>query len=256
MRTEAATPESTACRVTLSDFEGPLDLLLFLIRRDELDITLIQVSEVAGQYLAYIRSAVELDIDIAGEYLVMAATLTRLKSRSLLPSQRNHDQDQSDDSLDPGKVLLRQLTLYRAFREAAAELRDSEETWRDAFPPPGERGRFQDALRETERGGESGSILELLEALESLARRDEPGLPHLVQRPVLSISECIDRISLALPKRGSSGSFAAILGETPTRQRLVSFFVTLLELVRRGWVASRQEGPFGGITLERTGRWA
>lgn len=252
MQTETVKPESVACRVTLSDFEGPLDLLLFLIRRDELDITLIQVSEVAGQYLAYIRSAVELNIDVAGEYLVMAATLTRLKSRSLLPSQR----DRADDSQDPGKVLLRQLTLYRAFREAAAELRDSEETWRDAFPPPGERSRFQDALREAERGGESGSILELLEALESLARKDEPGLPHLVQLPVLSISECIERISLALPSKGARETFIGVLGETPNRQRVVSFFVALLELVKRGWVASRQEGPFGGITLERTGRWA
>lgn len=254
MRTETGAPESTACRVTLSDFEGPLDLLLFLIRRDELDITLIQVSEVAGQYLAYIRNAVELNIDVAGEYLVMAATLTRLKSRSLLPSRRS--QDQTDDSQDPGKVLLRQLTLYRAFREAAAELRDSEETWRDAFPPSGERDRFHDALREAERGGESGSILELLSALESLARRDEPGLPHLVQRPVLSMSECIEGYAHALHSRGVCESFIGILGENPTRQRIVSFFVALLELVRRGWVASRQEGPFGGITLERTGRWA
>ncbi|MFO7627561.1 MAG: ScpA family protein [Candidatus Fermentibacteraceae bacterium] len=254
MRTEAAALESTACRVTLSDFEGPLDLLLFLIRRDELDITLIQVSEVAGQYLSYIRNAVALNIDVAGEYLVMAATLTRLKSRSLLPSQR--DQDQADDSQDPGKVLLRQLTLYRAFREAAAELRDSEETWRDAFPPPGERNRFQDAIREAERGGESGSILELLSALESLAHRDEPGLPHLIQRPVLSVSECIERFSQALHSKGVCESFIGILGENPTRQRVVSFFVAMLELVKRGWVASRQEGPFGGITLERTGRWA
>lgn len=252
MPTETALPESSACRVTLSDFEGPLDLLLFLIRRDELDITLIRVSEVAVQYLDYIRTAVELNIDVAGEYLVMAATLTRLKSRSLLPSQR----EPTDDSQDPGKVLLRQLTLYRAFREAAAELRDSEEAWRDAFPPPGERSRFQDAIREAERGGESGSILELLSALESLARRDEPGLPHLVQRPVLSISECIEKIAQALHSRGVSESFTGVLGENPTRQRVVSFFVALLELVKRGWVVSRQEGPFGGITLERTGKWA
>ncbi len=252
MPTETAAPESTACRVTLSDFEGPLDLLLFLIRRDELDITLIRVSEVAGQYLAYIRNAVELNIDVAGEYLVMAATLTRLKSRSLLPSQR----DQSDDSQDPGKALLRQLILYRAFREAAAELRDSEETWRDAFPPAGERDRFHDALREAERGGESGSILELLSALESLARRDEPGLPHMVERPVLSISECIDRFARVLHSEGVCESFIGVLGEKPTRQRVVSFFVALLELVKRGWVVSRQVGPFGGITLERTGRWA
>ena len=250
MPTEAPRPESGACRVTLSDFEGPLDLLLYLIRRDELDITLIQVSAVALQYLAYIRSAVELNIDVAGEYLVMAATLTRLKSRSLLPSQKEH----ADDSQDPGGALLRQLILYRAFREAAAELRDSEEIWRDAFPPFGERLRYQDAARECPTR-ETGSILDLLEALESLARKDAPGLPHFIERPVLSISECIELISGALPG-GKGISFAGILGEKPDRQAVVSFFIALLELVRRGWVASRQDGPFGGITLERTKKWA
>ncbi len=78
----------TACRIALEDFEGPLDLLLYLIRRDELDITTIHVAMVADQYLSYIRAAVELDLDIAGDYLVMAATLARMKSRSLLPVER------------------------------------------------------------------------------------------------------------------------------------------------------------------------
>ncbi len=249
MDAERRPPESGACRVTLSDFEGPLDLLLFLIRRDELDVTMVQMALVAGQYLAYIRNAEKLNIDVAGEYLVMAATLTRLKSRSLLPSRS----DQSEDPDDPGRALLRQLILYRAFREAAMELRDSEEAWRDAFPPPGERHRYQESAREPEAGG-TGSLLDLLEALESLARKDAPPEPHLVERPVLSIAECIHLISAALP-RGSGESFRGVLGERPSLQRVVSFFVALLELVRRGWVSCRQDGPFGGITLERTQAW-
>lgn len=249
MEAEVRRPESSACRVTLSDFEGPLDLLLYLIRRDELDVTMVQMAQVAGQYLEYIRTAEELDIDVAGEYLVMAATLTRLKSLSLLPSRR----ESADDPDDPGKALLRQLILYRAFREAAAELRDSEETWRDAFPPSGERHRYQETAREP-AGRDTGSLLDLLEALESLAQKDRPPTPHLVERSAMSIAECIERISRALPG-GSGGSFREILGEKPGIHLVVSYFVALLELVRRGWVSCRQDGPFGGIALERTASW-
>jgi segregation and condensation protein A len=250
MPAEAAHPESVACRVTLGEFEGPLDLLLYLIRRDEMDITLVMVSQVARQYLDYIRGALELNIDVAGEYLVMAATLTRMKSRSLLPSRRGNQEDPGD----PGNALLRQLILYRAFREAASELRESEEAWRDAFPPPGERDRFQDSRREA-AGRDTGSILDLLEALEALARKNQPDRPQMIERPVLSIAECIEGLSLAL-QGGRRISFGKLLGKTRDRHRVVSFFVAVLELVRRGWVRCRQEGSFGGITLERTKKWA
>lgn len=250
MRPEVEHPGGAACRVSLAEFEGPLDLLLYLIRRDEMDITLVMVSQVARQYLDYIRGALELNIDVAGEYLVMAATLTRMKSRSLLPSRR----ESREDLGDPGSALLRQLILYRAFREAAAELRESEDSWRDAFPPPGERDRYQDSGREA-AGRETGSILDLLEALESLARKDQPARPQMIERPVLSISECIEGLSLALPG-GKRVPFRRILGKTRDRHRVVSFFVAVLELVRRGWIRCRQEGSFGGITLERTRKWA
>lgn len=242
-------PGSGACRVTLEDFEGPLDLLLYLIRRDELDINLIQVSAVAEQYLGYIRAARELDLDVAGEYLVMAATLTRLKSRSLLPSPG----EGTDEPEDPERALLRQLILYRAFREAAADLRESEDTWRDAFFPPGERSRFQETGVHVPPC-ESGSLLDLLEALESLARKGEPPKPHLVERPLMSITECLEMISRALPP-GSPRSFSVVLGGNPDRRKVVSFFVVVLELVRRGWMTCTQEYPFSEIQLERTGKW-
>jgi len=241
---------SRACRVTLSDFEGPLDLLLYLIRRDELDITLIQVSMVAGQYLAYIRDATELNLDVAGEYLVMAATLTRLKSRSLLPSRR----EGTDESDDPERALLRQLILYRAFKEVAADLRENEEVWRDAFSPPGERQRFTETAREFP-DNQSGSLMDLLEALESLARKGEPAVPHMIERPVLSMAECMDIISRAMPP-GAAGRFTDILGEKPDRRSVVSFFIAVLELVRRGWMNRTQDYPFSEIRLERTRQWA
>ncbi len=251
MISEAERTDSGACRVSLAEFEGPLDLLLYLIRRDEMDITLVMVSQVARQYLEYVRNALELNIDLAGEYLVMAATLTRMKSGSLLPSRSGAPEDQDD----PGKALLRQLILYRAFREAAAELRESEGAWRDVFTPPGERERFQEGARREEAGREAGSIMDLLEALEALAKKDQPPTPRIIERPALSITECIQGLSSALPG-GGRVSFRTVLGENRDRRRVVAFFVTVLELIRRGWVRCRQESSFGGITLERTKEWA
>ncbi len=156
----------TACRIALEDFEGPLDLLLYLIRRDELDITTIHVAMVADQYLSYIRAAVELDLDIAGDYLVMAATLARMKSRSLLPVERAL----MEETEDPMESLMRHIVLYRAFKEVAMELRDSETIWRDVFPPPGERERYETTAGPPDPG--QTSLLDLLMAIENMAEKN------------------------------------------------------------------------------------
>ncbi len=121
---------ASGCRIELDSFEGPLDLLLYLIRRDEIDIYDIPMAHVADQYCHYIRKAQELDLDVASEYLVMAATLTRMKSRALLPKHSDNDED-----ADPQAELRRQLILYRAFRDIAQELQRSEDDNAQFFVP-------------------------------------------------------------------------------------------------------------------------
>jgi len=238
-----------SCRILLDSFEGPLDLLLYLIRRDELDITEIPVSHVADQYLKYIREAKNLNINVASEYLVMAATLTSIKSRSLLPTHRYGDEEVED----PGAELRRQLILYRAFREIARELQQSEDTWRDVYISRGERERWSDDRVETEPG--QATLLDLLRALESLSEDDEDTIPgQTIQRRLLTITECIDSLERAILP-GRAISFRAVLGRSPSRDQVVSYFVTLLELMKRGWIACRQAYPFAEITLERTERW-
>lgn len=240
--------DSGSCHIRLDTFEGPLDLLLYLIRRDELDIAEVPVAHVAGQYLLYIRAARELDLNIASEYLVMAATLTSIKSRSLLPTHPREGEEEAD----PGAELRRQLILYRAFRDIARELQRSEETWRDIYTSPGERVRWAPGGSDMEPG--QANLLDLLRALEGLSPEGEETPVHSIAAREMTISECIGALERAILP-GCSTTFRSILGAEPTRKIIVSYFVTVLELVRRGWLALRQPFPFAEITLERTGRW-
>lgn len=240
---------STACRIDIKDFEGPLDLLLFLIRRDELDITTINVSQIADQYLKYIREMEELNLDVAAEYLVMAATLTRMKSRMLLPVERAI----MDETEDPMKLLMRHLVLYKAFKEVAADLRDNETIWRDVFSPPGERERYKEDVLETEAS--QTSLLDLLLAIENMSETDSQPQVHRVHKPLMSLSECLQSLDNLLPFDVKK-SFKEIIGSEPTQAKVVSFFVTLLELMRRGWLTAEQNYPFAEITLSRVEeRW-
>ncbi len=241
--------EQGACRISLEDFEGPLDLLLFLIRRDELDITTIHVAMVADQYLQYIRSAQDLDLDIAGEYLVMAATLARMKSRSMLPVERAV----MEQTEDPMESLMRHIVLYRAFKEVAMDLRESESMWRDVFPVPGERERYQEKTGPPDPG--QTSLLDLLMAVENMAEKNTPPPGHRILKPLASLSQCVDALDKLIPP-GKSRLFRETVGENPDHGRIVSFFSAVLELMRRGWLEAEQRYPMGDINMKRTERWA
>lgn len=240
--------ETRTCRIALEDFEGPLDLLLYLIRRDELDITTIHVSIVADQYLAYIRQVQELDLDVAGEYLVMAATLARMKSRSLLPVERAI----MEENDDPMETLMRHIVLYRAFKEVAMELRESESMWRDAFTVPGERERYEEKAGPPDPG--QTSLLDLLMAIEDMAEKNAEPPSHNVPRPMVSLTQCVETLDRLMPP-GKSRLFRESLGDNAGCARVVSFFVAVLELMRRGWIEAEQRYPMGEITMRRTERW-
>lgn len=243
------TVSSKSYRIELEAFEGPLDLLLYLLRRDEIDIYDIPVAHVADQFLNYIRAARELDLDIASEYLVMAATLTKMKSKALLPSHR-YD---GEEEVDSGAQLRRQLILYRTFRMIAEELQRSEETWTEIYTSPGERSRWSSDSIEIEPG--QASLLDLLKALNSLTEGEAEIPSQRIQRTMLTISECIGTLeNRILP--GKTISFREIIGPQPARLRIVSYFITILELIRRGWINCHQAYPFSEIELQRTERWS
>jgi len=239
---------SSSCRIELDAFEGPLDLLLYLLRRDEIDIYDIQVAHVAEQFLQYIRRARELDLDIASEYLVMAATLTKMKSKALLPSHR-YD---GDEEVDHGAELRRQLILYRTFRMIAEELQRSEETWTGIYTSSGERDRWSCDSSEIEPG--QASLLDLLEALNRLSEEEAEIPPQRIKRTLLTISECIGTLERRIVP-GKTISFREIIGPEPATSSIVSYFITILELIRRGWICCHQAYPFSKIELQRTERW-
>lgn len=237
-----------ACRISLDAFEGPLDLLLYLIKRDELDIYQIEAAAVAEQYLEYIRKAIELDLDVASEYLVMAATLTSMKSRALLPSARCREADETGEA----EALMRQLVLYKAFKEIAQELRESEEVWRNIFPSAGERERWSEDSPPVIPG--QLTIIDLLTALEELSAPAEGAPEQKFPKPVLTISECIQEMGDRL-QAGVWTALSTITGRGFGRSRIVGFFIAILELARLGRLVLRQRRPFAEIEILRTESW-
>src|SRR5216110_765100 len=180
----------TDYKVKLEVFEGPLDLLLYLIKRDEIDIYDISLERITKQYLEYLQAFKELNIDIAGEFIVMAANLIYLKSRSLLPvDQQPPEEDAGED--DPRWDLIRQLVEYKKFKEAAAELHLRELEQERIFA---REGGPPSALKEPLRLGEVG-IFQLINAFQTVIKRVEAR--HDVQEIFgerFSVSEKIDII--------------------------------------------------------------
>jgi segregation and condensation protein A len=218
-----------AYAVKLPIFEGPLDLLLHLIRQNDVEIIDIPVAQIARQYLDYLEMMRELDLDLAAEYLVMAATLALIKSRMLLPPDPS---DEEDESLDPRAELVARLLEYQRFKEVAESLETRRLLGRDVFLA---RGMEPEAPAESSREIEVG-LFELLSAFKSVldnAQREDT--IHEIEVEVITVRERMLVIMERLDQ-AESLEFMQIFGadETslPTRALLVASFLAMLELVR------------------------
>lgn len=221
---------ASAYAVKLAVFEGPLDLLLHLIRQNEVEITDISIAQIANQYLDYLEMMRELQLDLAAEYLVMAATLALIKSRMLLPPD---GAEENDEDLDPRAELVARLLEYQRYKEAAELLGRRRLLERDVFDAQGaEPQRVPDAEREIEIG-----LFQLLDAFRSvLGRADEQSFHDVdleaesftVRERVVAIMELLDRVE--------SIEFTQIFERTidgpPSRSLLVASFLAVLELAR------------------------
>ena len=217
------------CAVKLSVFEGPLDLLLHLIRLNEVDITDIPLALIATQYLEYLDLMRELNLDVAGEYLLMAATLAWIKSRMLLPPAPGEDEE---EGADPRAELIARLLEYQRFKEVAEELRERQILGRDVFEA---RGPSPERPTEVEREIEVG-LIELLEAFRKVLHAVESAeLRHEVETEVISVRERMIAVMDALCAREVI-EFEQIFhtdGEvSPSRTMVVVTFLAILELVR------------------------
>lgn len=240
--------------VMIEAFEGPLDLLLHLVRRHELDVLDIPISFVAGKYIEYLEMARALDIEIAGEYLVMAATLAFLKSRELLPPDPNALPDEEEeDGVDPRQELIQRLLEYERFRHAGAELAERPLSGRDVFArgaPVGVEPLAPDLAPIT--------LFRLADAFNRVLERVKIRQSHDVILEPVSVRDRMHQLSLMLSERRTLDFEGLFLqqpwnSEIELRQMLVVTLMSVLELVKLGVLAVHQPDGSETILLERVG---
>ncbi len=232
-------------RVTLEVFEGPLDLLLRLIEREELDISKVSLAMVADQYLAHIALLKELSAANLADFLAIAARLLLIKSRALLPQAEDEEGDEEEEE-DLGAELERQLLEYKRFKEAAGKLRDIESAGLRAYPRVA-------SLPEMERKLQAGevSLMELLEAFKR-ALEAHPALPPVdgvVAPVVVHIADCIQTI-VTMVQRHPRVHFSALMQRARSRLEVVVMLLAVLEMMKQQRLRAIQEQLFGEIYLE------
>ena len=228
-------------RVRLEIFEGPLDLLLHLIKKDEVDIYDIPIARITDQYRQYLELMQDMNLDVAGEYLVMAATLVHVKSRMLLPLS---EADSEEPEEDPRADLVQQLLEYQRYREVALALGERPLLMRDVFQrEPGAPVRDEEGVRLRDV-----SLADLLEAFREVLERSLRESFHEIVTEEVSVAECIDLVLRRLAVDGPL-RFRDLFAGAPNRRRLVATFLALLELVKNQAVRARQEDECGEILL-------
>ena len=230
--------------IHLDNFTGPLDLLLHLIRKNEMEITDIPIAEITRQYLAVIDTMQTLNLDVAGEFLLMAATLLHIKSRLLLP-QVAEDGGEEEDDEDPRAELVRRLLEYQKYKDAAVQLDELPQLNRDLF------ARSAPAPEVVEDGeGEFVGIglYDLLQALQQLLKERPAPLVHQIMAEQLSVTERINAILSSLQGQQSL-AFAELFPPEAGRHEVIVTFLAMLELVKMRLVRLLQSQRFGAIWL-------
>ena len=235
-----------AYRVHIEEFEGPLDLLLHLIKKNEVDIYNIPIAAITRQYLEYIDLLKELNLDIAGEFLVMAATLLQIKSRMLLPITPEEEEAEVED---PRAELVRRLLEYQRYREASFELSSRNLLGRDIF------ARKFDALEIADLAPREQfpdvELFELIEAFQRVLARVSVETFHNVVTDGISIADRISEV-LSLLHEAKTINFEALFSDGMTRDLLVVTFLSILELCKLKLIKITQVESLGSIWLSST----
>ena len=231
-------------RIRLEQFEGPLDLLLHLIKQNEINIYDIPIALITKQYLDSLGLMKSLNLEVAGEFLVMAATLIHIKSRMLLPVE---PEDEDEDGEDPRAELVRRLLQYKQFKEAAADLEAQGRLWRDVYGRP---PLFEAAPKGAEDGPLDLTLFDLMDALQAVMKRTPSKALIDLEADRLTVK---DRMNFILERLAEASAipFETLFHPSEGRLVLVVTFLALLELVRIKLVRAFQAEAFGSILLSR-----
>lgn len=239
--------DDRAYKVALEVFEGPMDLLLYLIKRDEIDIYDIPIEKITKDYMAYLETFKMLNIGLAGEFLVMAANLCYIKSRMMLPKHVQPPEEDADEE-DPRWDLIRQLIEYKKFKEAANQLGKKEAEEQDHFRNKPEK--IETDKEEKRPLSENVGIFDLIRAFQNILDRfQDEGLGEIVDDK-FTVSEKIDHI-LSSVEPGGTISFLSLFKDAASKGEMIVTFLAVLELMKLNYFCVRQEVQLGEIELQR-----
>ncbi|MEN6301911.1 MAG: segregation/condensation protein A [Armatimonadia bacterium] len=218
--------------VTIEIFEGPLDLLLHLVRREEVDVAEISVASITAQYLAYIRTMQDLNIQFAADFVVMAATLMLIKSRWLLPidpAGEVGEEEAIEVAVDPEAELHRRLQEYKLYREAAEMLEESHRERQRIFLRSGDEAEIGTGFVNLE----DVSVFDMIAAVQEMLARAKPEPPSKVRRAAMSVGDRLEEIILQLTAERRAINFSELVIGQATRLFIIVTFLAILELIRR-----------------------
>ena len=238
--------ETTGYAIKLDIFEGPLDLLLYLIKKNEIDIYNIPVALITEQYLQYLKIIKSLNLDLAGEYLVMASTLIHIKSKMLLPVPDEPSEEEKEE--DPRAELVRQLLEYQAFKEAAAALQGRPLLERDVFTRSAPLDDDMEQAAEDEDELIEVNVFELIDAFHRLVSRIDKKEFLKIDLEKMSLADIINDVMEQL-NREKNLTFEELLGEQTDRRRIVYTFLAILELIKLKMIKAYQTSAFGVIRI-------
>ena len=237
-------------KVTLDVFEGPLDLLLYLIRREELDIYDIPIEHIAREYMEFIEDARRLNLDIAGEFIVMAATLMVIKSRMLLPvSRRIAESDGDEEWVDPRLDLVRQLVEYKKFKDASIRLETMEALRANSFGYGGSRPKPEKTASDAKAAISGLDMYDLLNAFREVLSRAAEMPQEELKGVRFSVPEKMDYVLERTRGEGQVSFLSLFDPENSPKGEIIVTFLALLELLRQHRVIVYQNAAFHEITI-------
>lgn len=238
-------PAQDEYKVQLEVFEGPLDLLLYLIKKAEVDIYNIPIEKITTQYMEYLSVMRMLDLNIAGEFIVMAATLMMIKSRMLLPVDERPELEEEEGE-DPRWDLVRQLLEYKKFKDAAGRLEEKEEEQENIFT-----AGARPLTAEADEAGVSlqdVGLFDLIAAFNEILKRARPEQIGEIFAERFTVADKIEYVLRTIAEKRNV-RFQELFGESATRHEIVCIFLAILELVRLRHVNVRQDQHFGTIVI-------